>query len=571
LKILVDILRKSFRHNKYILIILIVQVLLLQSCSSFFEVFTDIRDEINSTESEITAAENMSDKGALSGGTLNLYLSGISTFNPVYADDVYLQDLYSLLFESLFMLDEDTNAVPVLAKSWEVSENGLEWTITIRSDVYWHDGVKFTANDVNFTLEQILRSAEDNIFKEKLSVIDSFSTSTTDPYILKIVLMRPFSFLPELLTFPVIPMHIYGNGEQQPEMLMVTPIGTGLYKCSETDIKNGMQLSRNTDWWQAKVSVDLEQIPNIEHISARIYDILALEALSEGLVDVAYIDKYYLSEYAENKDTILYTYIGRYFEFISFNTKNKILADREVREVVASIINRDSIVEKLTGNKSAVWELPVLYNTWLLPDDHGIYYNGKYGAKELLGNAGWVLKKELWTKSINGKSEILKLELLVNNDNKLRLDIAGEIKENLKVEGITVNVTALGLEELMKRLNEGKYDMALMGCSIPETSVAAGLYINDQTSSKNPYALRNISQINNDVMAENFRMLYSTTDTADRIDIAADILDRMYNEIAYTGICINSQAVVYSRRIRNIESPYLWNRLNGINDWYVVE
>lgn len=545
------------------------QVLLLQGCGNIFEVFTDIQNEIKSTESEIHSTERMSDKGEPSGGTLNLYLKKIDTANPLFADDFYLRDIYSLIFESLFMLDEKAKATPVIARSCSASEDCLEWTITLRSDVYWHDGTKLTANDVAFTLDQILGSNEENIFKDDLSVIKSFLA--TEPYIIKIALTKPFAFLPELLTFPVIPRHVYGNMLSQ-ESSDILPVGTGSYECSEMDMQRGMVLKRNMEWWRSKDPDDPKQAPGIEFISARIYEIPAMEALNEGKVDIAYIDKYHLSEYAENKDTILYQYVGRYFEFISFNTKNKILEDKSVREAIASSIDRDGIVLKLTGNKSVVWGIPVLYDTWLLPENLGIYHNAAgNGAKELLENAGWDLKKDLWTKRINGKNEAIKLELLVNNENKLRLDIASEIKEDLKAEGMDITVKALGIDELMERVNDGRYDLALLGCAIPETSIASGLYINDQKSLRTPYALRNISQINNDLMSESFRMLYLTANTEERINIASEIAERMYNEMAYTGICLNKEAVVFSRRVRNTVASYIWNRLNGINEWYVIE
>ena len=45
--------------------------------------------------------------------------------------------------------------MPELAKSWQVSDDGLEYVFELRDDAFWHDGVKFSAKDVKFTMKRL--------------------------------------------------------------------------------------------------------------------------------------------------------------------------------------------------------------------------------------------------------------------------------------------------------------------------------------------------------------------------------------------------------------------------------
>ena len=54
----------------------------------------------------------------------------------------------SLIYESLFELDENLQPQAVLADSWNQSEDGKTWTIYLRSGVLFHNGVELVAQDV---------------------------------------------------------------------------------------------------------------------------------------------------------------------------------------------------------------------------------------------------------------------------------------------------------------------------------------------------------------------------------------------------------------------------------------
>ncbi len=67
-------------------------------------------------------------------------------------DGIFFQQVYG----TLFRYDENNEPAPWIATDYEISEDGLEWTFTLRDDVYFHDGSKMTAEDVVFSWEHAI-------------------------------------------------------------------------------------------------------------------------------------------------------------------------------------------------------------------------------------------------------------------------------------------------------------------------------------------------------------------------------------------------------------------------------
>ena len=91
--------------------------------------------------------------GSDKGSTL-VYGSGdYDSINPIMNEHC---EIKHLLFDSLVKLDKNGDPVASLAESWTYDDATLTYTFKLRSDVKWHDGEKFTADDVKFTIEAIM-------------------------------------------------------------------------------------------------------------------------------------------------------------------------------------------------------------------------------------------------------------------------------------------------------------------------------------------------------------------------------------------------------------------------------
>src|ERR1700721_1973616 len=75
-----------------------------------------------------------------------------ATMNPMYGETVEDEEIYDqLLFDGLSYVGTDYLPHPRLATSWTHSPDGKHWTVDLRRDVRWSDGVPFTSKDVVFS------------------------------------------------------------------------------------------------------------------------------------------------------------------------------------------------------------------------------------------------------------------------------------------------------------------------------------------------------------------------------------------------------------------------------------
>ena len=80
------------------------------------------------------------------------FLEYLDTLNPFRALNDPSFELYGMLYDYLFSIDQDGNLVPNLAVAAHADSTGANWTYQIRQGVTWSDGTPFTAEDVNFTI-----------------------------------------------------------------------------------------------------------------------------------------------------------------------------------------------------------------------------------------------------------------------------------------------------------------------------------------------------------------------------------------------------------------------------------
>ena len=140
--------------------------------------------------------------GADKGSTL-VYGSGdYDSINPIMNEHC---EIKHLLFDSLVKLDKDCKPVASLAESWTYADATLTYTFKLRSDVKWHDGEKFTADDVKFTIEAIMNP--DNGSENYPNYIEIKEIKVISDTEIAFVLSEPnYAFL-DYMTMSILPEH----------------------------------------------------------------------------------------------------------------------------------------------------------------------------------------------------------------------------------------------------------------------------------------------------------------------------------------------------------------------------
>ncbi|MEO0764720.1 MAG: ABC transporter substrate-binding protein [Pseudomonadota bacterium] len=151
--------------------------------------------------------------------------------------------LYSNVFEGLTRFMGDGSVVPGLAESWEISDDGLMYTFSLREGVTFHDGTTMDAEDVKFTLDRILDEESANAQKALYAAISG--VDVIDPATVRITLSEPNGNMLFNLAWGdavIVAPESIENIKQQ-------PIGTGPFKFDSWTQGDSIKISQYADYW----------------------------------------------------------------------------------------------------------------------------------------------------------------------------------------------------------------------------------------------------------------------------------------------------------------------------------
>ncbi|WP_200959436.1 ABC transporter substrate-binding protein [Rhizobium sp. Root1203] len=188
--------------------------------------------------------------------TLNLGMTiEPAGLDPTIAAPVAIgQVTWQNVFEGLVMVDEAGKVQPQLARSWEISPDGLTYTFKLQTGVTFHDGEAFDSASAKFALDRA-RGA-DSVNPQKRFFASIASIDTPDPETLVLHLSAPTGSLLYWLGWPasvmVAPNSAAGDKTK--------PIGTGPFKFVSWAKGDKVELERNLDYWNKRASVKLDRV-----------------------------------------------------------------------------------------------------------------------------------------------------------------------------------------------------------------------------------------------------------------------------------------------------------------------
>jgi len=246
-------------------------------------------------------------------------------------DDV----LYANVFEGLTRFAADGSIVPSLAKSWDISADGLTYTFNLQTGVTFHDGSSFDADDVKFSLDRI--GAPDSLNPQKALYASIKSVTVVDPATVKIELSRPDGNLLYNLAWGdaviVAPESAANN--------KVNPIGTGPFFFRDRVEGASISLEKNQSYWGTPAKLESVVFKFIGDANA------AFAAIQAGDIDAF--------PYFPATDTIKQFESDPRFRVVvgstegetilAINNSRPPLDNVKVREAIAHAINRQDIID----------------------------------------------------------------------------------------------------------------------------------------------------------------------------------------------------------------------------------
>ncbi|MEM3658547.1 MAG: ABC transporter substrate-binding protein, partial [Candidatus Hadarchaeum sp.] len=363
------------------------------------------------------------------------------------------------IYEPLFVVDEFLRVVPWLVESYEVSADATVYTLHLKHNIKWHDGERFTAEDVTKTLQLIM----DPAVGAKISgyFTNVMNLDLLDQYTLRITLRDPDVFFPTKLAdiACILPKHIIEN--QGLEYLRANPIGTGPFKFVKWEPGQYIELIANPEYWKGCPYIDKIIVKFIPDATVRTLMLLTGEAEL-----VAWGVSYSLVPLLEgNPNVKIITLPPMNFEELGLSHKNPILQDKRVRQAIYWALDRD-IIRKSVFRGYVVecnGPIPVAMVDYYNPNIP-VYTRDIQRAVALLQEAGWVDSDGDGIRDKNGQP--LQFSLMVRAGQTERMAVAEIIQSQLKDVGIKIIIEPLEWGAFLSKLWVADYDLEIVSWSV---------------------------------------------------------------------------------------------------------
>ena len=375
----------------------------------------------------------------------------------------------TFLFDSLVWKDEK-GFVPLLAETWQSSDDKKLWTFNLRSGVRWHDGQDFTADDVKFTFDYLRGNPLTMNSDESNRLIESIQTPNAQTVIFQLRDSAP-DFLGNIAgQTMILPKHIWQSvADPLKFQEKAAFVGTGPFKFRETRRGEFHVFEANNDYFLARPVVDRLIFKNVSN---------PLLALESGDVDAANPNSPTAVQSLQKRDEyeILKGPFSYYLTKLIFNVKRPPFDSKDMRHAVAYALNRPEIVKQVLNGEG------IVSSTGLLHPDSPWFAAGlpKYEqdikkAEELLDKAGFSQKDGEGTRR-NAGGQNLAFTLYTRGESQDMVREAEMIKVQLAQVGIKLDIKPLSTGPQENVLAQGDYDIALdshggaINLSIPATN-----------------------------------------------------------------------------------------------------
>ena len=404
---------------------------------------------------------------AQGGGELRFCLrTEPKTFDPLKVEDDAAVSIRYLTGGVLLRMNRQTQALePELAHSWKVSKDGRQISFKLRSGLSFSDGTPFSAEDVAYTVQQLmdpaLHSPTGDAFRSGPGTVATKIVSSTQ---IVITFPAPVAGLDRL--FDQVPMMSAHSPKR--EMAVLGPFMVADYRPGATVL-----LRRNPNYWKADAQG--RKLPYLDSIRLDIQSNRDVEMLrfKRGELDlINSLDSEYFDKLASTSPQLVHD-AGPSLdsEQMWFNQVSKApipaykknwFRSLSFRRAISEAINRDDLSRIVFRNHAqpAVGPISPANKFWFDSKLHPQAYSPD-AALKLLETEGFRLENGT-LKDREGNAVVF--SIVTNSGNKYRERMAVLIQEDLGKIGMQVNVVTLDFPSLIERIAQTfDYEAAMLG------------------------------------------------------------------------------------------------------------
>lgn len=350
------------------------------------------------------------------------------SMNPYTATNYTNRTLLPLMYQGLFCVNRNYEAVPILCQTYRVSGDMKTYTIYL-AQARFSDGTALTAQDVVASLNA---AKTGGYYAGRFLHITSIAAEGSA---VVIQLDTPCETLPLLLDIPIV---------KASEVNAAMPLGTGPYVMDNA--LSSKRLRKQAAWWCSKESdliITSSYIPLVEAESpSQIRDQFEFEDVGLVCADPG------SDTYADYRcDYEIWDCENGLFLYLGTHEKSPVFSNASVRRALTHAIDRDLLVETYYRGFARSTTLPA---SPLSP-----FYNSQLASR-------YTYNKEKFTAALaEAQMQSASITLLLNSDDSLRLRVGRRIAQMLTDCGLKVTLLELTTEKYVEHLKWGSYDLYL--------------------------------------------------------------------------------------------------------------
>lgn len=463
----------------------------------------DTASTTTSTESATTGAETTAEASAQASATsssdMNIMLeTPVESLDPQQATDGTSFEVIADYTDGLMQMDADGQAIPAIAESYDLSEDGMTYTFHLREDANWSNGTPVTAADFVFAWQRAVDPEVASEYSYMLSDIgqiknaaeiiagekdkSELGVTAVDEKTLQVELNVPVSYFLSLMYFPTF----YPVNEE-----FFNSCGDTFATSPETVLANGafvldsyepaataFHLTKNADYYDA----DKVQLAGLN------YQVIqdsqqALMSYQTGALDTTLVNG---EQVDQVKDDPEFQAIGAgYLWYVTPNIAGvEELANLNIRMALTMAINRESITEDVLKDGSTPTYTAVPPQFAAGPDGSDFSEDQSAFADVCAFDADKAV--EYWNAGLEelGITE-LTLDMVVDADDAPQ-KVAQVLKEQWEttLPGLTVTLTIEPKKQRVQDLQDGNYELGLTrwGPDYADPMTYLGMWITDNAN-----------------------------------------------------------------------------------------
>ncbi|HEX9014377.1 MAG TPA: ABC transporter substrate-binding protein, partial [Chloroflexota bacterium] len=332
--------------------------------------------------------------------------------------------------------ETDLSFTPVLATKVEAAADGKSYIITVRDGVTWHDGQKFTADDLAFTIESYWKPISGGLALKSLT-----GAKALDEHRVEVTFAHPmpeFSFKFFMTGDVVLPKHVYAGSDIRTNPANNQVVGTGPWKLKEWVPRERMVLERFADYYE----------PNLPYMDGIQYKVLIelasrVAALRAKQVDFSQVAYEAVDQLKSDPSLTVLSRSRGWVRVGLINHSRKPLDDVRVRKALDMALDRNEIIEKGIGKADVSGPIPAGHPSYALkPEELPPYYLKPdiEGAKKLLADAGLA----------NG----FKIRLTIESEHPYIAKLVQVMQQNWKKINVDAQIIAMPSASISKAIGK---------------------------------------------------------------------------------------------------------------------